>query len=89
MAVPPLQHAIERAHAAWQRGEIDRTGVMIHEVIAEVDMGPPLLVREIPFVSGTDEDLGALETRVHEIEWKIVVDGVNLALERMQAARKS
>ncbi|KAI1976537.1 Bifunctional purine biosynthetic protein ADE5,7 [Ophidiomyces ophidiicola] len=80
-------HAIERAQAAWLEGKIDKTGVMIHKVIAEVDMGRPILVREIPFIKGVDEDLAALEKRIHEVEWEVVPEGVRLAIaERRQRA---
>ena len=41
---------------------------MIHKVIAEVDRGDPLLVKEIPFMKGIDEDMVSLEQRIHEIE---------------------
>ncbi|PGH06841.1 phosphoribosylglycinamide formyltransferase [Blastomyces parvus] len=76
-------NAIERAHAAWLDGKIDRTGVMMHDVIAEVDLGLPILVREIPFIKGVDEDLSALKQRIHEVEWKVVVEGVGIALRQL------
>ncbi|KAK5005881.1 putative phosphoribosylglycinamide formyltransferase [Cryomyces antarcticus] len=76
-------HAIERAHKAWQAGEIDRTGVMVHYVVAEVDMGEPILVEEIPFVAGEDETLERFEQKVHEREWKVIVEGTRMALERV------
>jgi phosphoribosylglycinamide formyltransferase len=79
------QNAIERAHAAWLEGKIDKTGVMIHDVISEVDMGKPILVREIPFVKGVDEDLHAFEQKVHEIEWGVVIEGVQLAISEIRA----
>ncbi|WEW58762.1 Bifunctional purine biosynthetic protein ADE5,7 [Emydomyces testavorans] len=81
-------HAIERAHAAWLEGKIDKTGVMIHKVIAEVDMGTPILVREIPFIKGVDEDLAVFEKRLHEIEWKVVVEGVQLAIDELREKQK-
>ncbi|KAI2787617.1 Phosphoribosylglycinamide formyltransferase [Penicillium oxalicum] len=81
-------NAIERAHAAWMEGKIDKTGVMIHNVISEVDMGQPVLVREIPFVKGQDEDVEVFEKRVHEIEWGTVVEGMKMVLEELQSARK-
>lgn len=83
-----MQNAIERAHAAWMDGKIDKTGVMIHDVISEVDMGKPILVREIPFRKGLDEDIEVFEKRVHETEWGIVIEGVDLVLKEL-AARKS
>ena len=41
---------------------------MIHKVIAEVDQGSPLLIVEIPFEKGVDENIEALEQRIHQIE---------------------
>ncbi|KAI5304285.1 hypothetical protein KEM56_006666 [Ascosphaera pollenicola] len=80
-------HAIERAHEAWKAGKIDRTGVIIHDVIAEVDMGEPLLVREIPFVEGEDDDVEVFEEKVHSVEWKIVPEGVKLAVQQVKSAK--
>ncbi|KAJ6013752.1 hypothetical protein N7540_008343 [Penicillium herquei] len=80
-------NAIDRAHAAWMEGKIDKTGVMIHDVISEVDMGTPILVREIPFRKGEDEDLEVFEKRVHETEWGTVIEGVGLVLQEL--AQKS
>ena len=56
---------------------------MIHNVIAEVDMGSPILVREIPFVKGVDEDIKALEQRIHEIEWEAVPEGIKIAIQQL------
>lgn len=83
------QHAIERAHAAWKAGQITKTGVMIHDVIAEVDMGEPLLVREIPFVEGEDDDVEKFEEKVHSTEWKIVPEGVALAVKQVQENKRN
>lgn len=57
---------------------------MIHKVIAEVDMGEPILVREIPFIKGVDEDLEALKERIHKVEWEVVIEGINIMIKRMQ-----
>ncbi len=56
-------------------GRISSMGVTIHNVVAEVNMGTPILVRELPFVKGVDEDIQALEQRIHEVEWKTVPEG--------------
>lgn len=68
-------------------GKIEKTGVMIHKVIAEVDMGAPILVREIPFVKGVDEDLNKLEQKIHEVEWGAVIEGIRISLDEMQTER--
>jgi folate-dependent phosphoribosylglycinamide formyltransferase PurN len=60
---------------------------MIHNVISEVDMGKPILVREIPFVKGVDEDLHKFEEKVHEIEWGVVIEGLQKTIEDIRAAK--
>lgn len=60
---------------------------MIHDVISEVDMGKPILVREIPFVKGGDEDLHKFEQKVHEVEWGVVIEGLQKTIDEMQAAK--
>lgn len=67
-------HAIERAYEAFQAGEIEHTGVMVHEVVAEVDRGAPILVRPVPIRKG--EPLDDLETRMHAVEHDILVEAV-------------
>lgn len=69
----PGTHAIERAYAAWQNGQIDRSGVMVHLVPDEgVDDGPVLASREIPFQPG--ETLDEFEARVHAVEHRLLVE---------------
>ncbi|KAE8325681.1 formyl transferase [Aspergillus sergii] len=81
-------HAIERAHSAWLEGKIDKTGVMIHKVISEVDMGTPIVVREIPFVKGEDENLEHFEEKVHAVEWGVVIEGVRLTIDEIRKEKK-
>ncbi|KAA8901877.1 formyl transferase-domain-containing protein [Sphaerosporella brunnea] len=71
--------AIARAHAAFQSGEIEETGVMIHRVIGEVDRGEPVLVRKVAMRQC--ESLEELEARIHEVEHKAIVDGTRIVLE--------
>ena len=75
-------NAIERAYEAFQEGAITKTGVMIHYVISEVDMGEPILVREIDFQPG--ESLDELKQRIHMVEWVTIVEGANMALSRLR-----
>jgi phosphoribosylglycinamide formyltransferase 1 len=76
----PGTHAIERAHAAYQRGEIDRTGVMVHLVPDEgVDNGPVLSQQEIHFKP--EESIERFEERVHQVEHKLLVDTLKTILE--------
>lgn len=73
--------AIERAYEAGQKGEITKGGVMIHKVIAEVDEGDPLLVKELDLKK--EETLEQYESRVHDIEHEAIVDGTIIALEKL------
>lgn len=75
-------NAIGRAFEAGQKGEIEKTGVMVHRVIREVDRGEPLIVREIPIRK--DETLEQLEDRIHEVEHQIIVEGAKLVLEELE-----
>jgi phosphoribosylglycinamide formyltransferase-1 len=77
----PGTHAIERAYESWQKGEIDRSGVMVHLVPDEgVDNGPVLGTQEIPFVSG--ETLEQFEERVHAVEHKLLVETLKKILPK-------
>lgn len=77
----PGIHAIERAWEAGQRGEITKGGLMIHYVIAAVDEGEPLIVKELELRK--DETVDEYETRVHALEHQAIVEGTNLALKRI------
>jgi len=68
----PGTHAIGRAYAAFGRGEISGTGVMIHLVPDEgVDNGPLLAQHDVPIYPG--ESLEALEARIHAAEHSVLV----------------
>ncbi|KAK8212724.1 phosphoribosylglycinamide formyltransferase [Phyllosticta capitalensis] len=81
-------HAIDRAHADWRAGKTTRTGVMVHYVIQEVDMGTPILTREIPFVAGEDDRLEDFEEKLHKVEWGAIVEGTRLAIEELWQQRE-
>lgn len=68
----PGTHAIERAYAAFQRGEVGHTGVMVHFVPDEgVDNGPVLAAEKVAIFA--DDTLESLETRVHAVEHQLLV----------------
>ena len=69
----PGTHAIERAYEAYQRGQIDRTGVMVHLVPDEgIDNGPVLAQTEV-LIQPTDT-LEALEARIHQTEHQLLIN---------------
>jgi formyltetrahydrofolate-dependent phosphoribosylglycinamide formyltransferase len=68
----PGTHAIERAYEAYQHGEIQHTGVMVHLVPNEgVDDGPVLATQIVPIFA--DDTLESLETRVHKTEHELLI----------------
>ncbi|CAO2651661.1 Nn.00g042310.m01.CDS01 [Neocucurbitaria sp. VM-36] len=78
--------AIERAWRAGREEGLKRTGVMVHEVIAEVDAGRALVVREVELREG--EGLEGLEERMHAVEHGVIVEGVRRALEGLGGGRE-
>lgn len=77
-------NAIERAYEAFQKGEIEHSGVMVHRVVKDVDRGEPLIVREIPLTTG--ESLEAFATRLHAVEWEIIVKASKQVLDEVLPA---
>lgn len=79
--------AIHRAYVAFQNHEIDRTGVMIHHVISEVDMGEPIVTREVPMIKGEPEE--ELEKRLHQVEWGLIVEGTAKAIREIKSRNEA
>jgi phosphoribosylglycinamide formyltransferase-1 len=69
----PGLHAIERAFNAFQRGEIQETGVMVHLVPDEgVDCGPVLGQATVPIMK--EHTLETLTAQIHETEHNLLVN---------------
>ena len=76
----PGTHAIERAYEAFQRAEIDHTGIMVHLVPNEgVDDGPVLATEIVPILP--DDTLETLETRIHQVEHRLLVNTMKQAIK--------
>jgi len=78
--------AIGRAYEAFQKGQISKTGVMVHYVIDQVDRGDPVLVKEVEIKPGESQD--ALEDRIHETEWEIIVKATQTVLRDLEDKRR-
>ena len=74
--------AIERAWTAGREEGLKRTGVMIHEVIAEVDAGEPVVTAEVELKEG--ESLEELEDRIHKVEHELIVEGTRRVLDGLR-----
>jgi len=82
----PGTHAIERAFEAYQRGEIEHTGVMVHLVPDEgVDNGPVLAKETVP-IYPTDT-LESLEARVHQTEHRLLVQTLKTTITNANLIR--
>ena len=69
----PGVEAIRRAFEAYQRGEIEHTGVMVHLVPDQyVDSGPVLRTQIIPIEP--EDTMETLEERVHAAEHVLLVE---------------
>ena len=74
-------HAIPRAYDAFQRGDVDRVGVMVHRVIREVDRGAPVVVRDVSLEKG--EPIEVYEERLHAVEWEVIVEATRMVLDEV------
>lgn len=75
----PGTQAIERAYEAYRRGEIDRTGVMVHLVPDEaVDAGPVVDQATVPI--HPQDSLDDLEKRIHKTEHTLLVNALHQLL---------
>jgi formyltetrahydrofolate-dependent phosphoribosylglycinamide formyltransferase len=76
----PGAHAIEDAYGAFQAGEIDHTGLMIHLVPDEkVDAGPVVVTADVPIYPS--DTLEMLTNRMHQAEHKYLIQALNRLIE--------
>lgn len=80
-------HAIERAYDACQRGEITRSGVMVHYAIPEVDAGAVITSCYVPL--SADDTLRTFEARMHAVEHRLIVQAVGLIAREFAAQSPS
>jgi formyltetrahydrofolate-dependent phosphoribosylglycinamide formyltransferase len=76
----PGAHAIVDAFAAFQRGEIKRTGVMVHLVPDEqVDAGPVIDTEDVPIYPSDTVEM--LTNRMHQVEHRLLVSALRRLIE--------
>ncbi|MFQ3645744.1 MAG: phosphoribosylglycinamide formyltransferase [Anaerolineae bacterium] len=73
-------HAIERAFEAFQHGEMNHSGCMVHYAIPEVDEGDVIVQARVPFLP--DDTLETFAARVHAAEHQIIVQAVHILINR-------
>lgn len=76
----PGAHAIEDAFAAYQRGDIKETGLMVHLVPDEqVDAGPVIETEKVLIYPS--DTLEMLERRMHQAEHKTLIRALHRLIE--------
>ena len=76
----PGAHAIDDALAAFERGDIIHTGVMVHLVPdTRVDEGPVLAEQAIPIHPGDTHE--TLAERIHAVEHRLLVGTLKKLIE--------
>jgi formyltetrahydrofolate-dependent phosphoribosylglycinamide formyltransferase len=74
----PGTHAIQKAFEAYQHGQIDHSGCMVHTVVPEVDAGPVIAQAVVPFEPG--DTLESFEARMHTTEHRLIIDAIRIAI---------
>jgi len=74
---------IEWAFEAYQKGEIEHGGCMVHYVIPEVDAGAVIAQAPVPILP--DDTLDTYAQRVHATEHQIMVEAVGKACAGLPA----
>ncbi|TID13533.1 hypothetical protein CANINC_004891 [Pichia inconspicua] len=80
-------HAIERSWEAGQKGDINKGGCMVHYVIEAVDLGEPLIVKELEVTKG--ETVDEWEEKIHKLEHIAIVEGAQKALDNAAKVAKA
>lgn len=75
----PGAHAIKDAYAAFKRSEIRESGCMIHVVTPELDAGPVIATRVVPFEK--DDTIESYATRLHAAEHELIIEGIQNYLQ--------
>lgn len=70
----PGTEGIQRTFDAYQRGEVEHGGCMIHWVVPEIDAGDVIVQRIVPIEPG--DTVETFEARMHDAEHEIIVEAI-------------
>jgi formyltetrahydrofolate-dependent phosphoribosylglycinamide formyltransferase len=76
----PGTEGIKRTYEAYQIGEVEHGGCMIHYVVPEVDAGEVIIQEIVPINPG--DTLDQFEEHIHQAEHRIIVEAIRLVGER-------
>ena len=74
-------NAIERAFEAAQKGEIRRSGIMVHYVVPEVDAGDVIIQAEVAILPS--DSLEDFASRMHATEHRLIVQAIALVGDKL------
>jgi formyltetrahydrofolate-dependent phosphoribosylglycinamide formyltransferase len=74
----PGLNAIERTFEAYQKGEVEHGGVMIHYVVPEVDAGLVIAEAVVPIIP--EDSLETFTARLHGVEHELIVTAVKTVI---------
>ena len=74
----PGVDAIQRTFEAYQRGEVEVGGCMVHYVIPEIDAGAVIATSTIMIEA--DDTFETFAARLHQAEHVLLVDAIRMAL---------
>jgi formyltetrahydrofolate-dependent phosphoribosylglycinamide formyltransferase len=66
--------AIQRTFEAFQRGEVNIGGCMVHYVVPEIDAGPVITQALVPIKP--NDSLETFEARMHAAEHELIVEAI-------------
>ena len=69
-------NAIQRAYDAYQRGDIEYSGCMVHYAIPQIDAGDVIAQTIVPIELG--DTLETFEARMHAAEHRIIVKAIRV-----------
>jgi formyltetrahydrofolate-dependent phosphoribosylglycinamide formyltransferase len=78
--VMPGTEAIRRTFEAYEQGDLDCGGCMVHYVVPEVDAGDVIAETKVPILS--DDTLDDFEIRLHHAEHRLIVDALRKVTTR-------
>lgn len=76
----PGTEGIHESYEAYQRGEVEHGGCMVHYVIPEIDAGEVIQQAVVPIHPGDTVD--DFETRMHQTEHKIIVAAIRTVIDK-------
>jgi phosphoribosylglycinamide formyltransferase-1 len=85
-ALPGDLPGLDAIRRAWDEGAAGlrrRTGVMVHEVVVEVDAGPVVCSEAVDLVDG--ESIESFTARMHATEHRVLVEAIRHRLRALSA----